>query len=252
MENLALVLGGGAARGAFHLGVLHFCEQNNIDIKAYSGSSIGSIIAVSHASGVSAKEQLKIYSSKEVRKVLKFNYFNQGLLKIDETNKIIKDLIPISKLEDLPKPVYINAYDLKEKKLHYFNSGDSVKLCLASSALIPLFRPIKYNNMYLIDGGLFDRLPIKPLENKGYEILSIDLFPRKENKKPSRTLNPIKAFKRRVFKDMYENHTYSIEHTHYYLSTLELKKFSLFTFEELEECFNLGAKEARKHFLDIL
>ena len=45
--NLALALGGGAARGAFHLGVLHFCEENNIEIVAYSGSSIGSIIACS-------------------------------------------------------------------------------------------------------------------------------------------------------------------------------------------------------------
>ena len=33
-NNLALALGGGAARGAFHLGVLDFCEQHNIDIKA--------------------------------------------------------------------------------------------------------------------------------------------------------------------------------------------------------------------------
>ncbi len=55
-NNLALALGGGAARGAFHLGVLDFCEQHNIDIKAYSGSSIGAIISASHARGVRAKK----------------------------------------------------------------------------------------------------------------------------------------------------------------------------------------------------
>ena len=64
-NNLALALSGGVARGAFHLGVLDFCEQHNIDIKAYSGSSVGAIISASHASGVKAKEQLKIFSSKE-------------------------------------------------------------------------------------------------------------------------------------------------------------------------------------------
>lgn len=73
--NLALALGGGAARGAFHLGVLHFLEKNQIDIKAYSGSSIGSIISASHASGISAKEQLKIFASNDLKKAIKFNYF---------------------------------------------------------------------------------------------------------------------------------------------------------------------------------
>ena len=67
INNLALVLSGGAARGAFHLGVLSFFEQHNIEIKAYSGSSIGAIISASHASGISAKEQLRIFSSKDIR-----------------------------------------------------------------------------------------------------------------------------------------------------------------------------------------
>lgn len=67
--NYALVLGGGAARGAFHLGFLHFCEENNIVINAYSGASIGAIISASHASGVRAKEQLEIFASNDVKKL---------------------------------------------------------------------------------------------------------------------------------------------------------------------------------------
>lgn len=251
INNLGLALGGGAARGAFHLGVLHFCEENNIDIKAYSGSSIGSIISASHASGISAKEQLKIFGSKDVRQALKFNYFRNGLLKIDSANKIIKELLPIERLEDIPKPVYVNAYDTKEKKLHYFNSGDTVTLCMASSALIPLFRPVKYKGMYLIDGGLFDNVPIKPLLEKNYHIFSVDLFP-KENKKNIKRINPIKTIHKKIFKQLHENHAHSIAHTHEYLGSPHIRGFSLFTFKELEECFNLGFKEAQNHFLDII
>ena len=175
-NNLALALGGGVARGAFHLGVLDFCEQHNIHIKAYSGSSIGAIISASHASGVKAKEQLKIFSSKELKQAIKFNYFRNGLLKIDHTNKIIKELLPIENIEDIPKPLWVSAYDLKKKELHYFNSGDTLTLCMASSALIPVFKPISYKEMLLIDGGLFDNIPIKPLENRGYDIYAVDLF----------------------------------------------------------------------------
>lgn len=249
--NLAVALSGGAARGAFHLGVLDFCEQHNITIEAYSGSSIGAIISASHASGISAKEQLKIFASKEIRQALKFNYFRNGLLKIDSTNKIIDDLLPIKKLEDIPKPLYVNAYDTKEKKLHYFNEGDTVTLCMASSALVPLFKPVKYKGMYLIDGGLFDNVPIKPLLDKNYDIFSVDLFPKK-NSHTTLKLNPMKALKKKFFKQLYENHKHSIANTNQYLGSQHIRGFSLYTFKELEECFKLGFKEAQNHFLDIL
>lgn len=65
--KINLVLSGGAARGAFHLGFLHCMEEQGIEINAYSGSSIGAIIATSHASGVRAKEQLEIFKSKDVK-----------------------------------------------------------------------------------------------------------------------------------------------------------------------------------------
>lgn len=250
-DNLALVLGGGAARGAFHLGVLDFCENHHIEIKAYSGSSIGAIIAASHASGISAKEQLKIFSSKDLRQTLKFNYFRNGLLKIDSSNKIVKELLPIKKLEDIPKPIWVNAYDLKKKELHYFNSGDTVTLCLASSALVPLFKPIAYEGMNLIDGGLFDNIPIKPLIDKNYDIYSVDLFA-KDNEIKVKNFNPLRTIKKNLFKQLHDNHKHSLENTNYYLGSKHIRSFSLFTFNELEECFNLGIKEAQNHFLDIL
>jgi NTE family protein len=225
-NNLALALGGGVARGAFHLGVLDFCEQHNIDIKAYSGSSIGAIISASHASGVKAKEQLKIFSSKELKQAIKFNYFRNGLLKIDHTNKIIKELLPIENIEDIPKPLWVSAYDLKKKELHYFNSGDTLTLCMASSALIPIFKPILYKEMLLIDGGLFDNIPIKPLENKGYDIYAINLFARSGEQKPKK-FNPLKSIKKSIFKQLHDNHKYSLENTNHYLSNV-LKFTSLY------------------------
>ncbi|MBP9490432.1 MAG: patatin-like phospholipase family protein [Aliarcobacter sp.] len=250
-NNLALALGGGVARGAFHLGFLDFCETHNIDIKAYSGSSIGAIISASHASGVKAKEQLKIFSSKEIRQALKFNYFRNGLLKIDSTNRLIGELLPIENIEDIPKPLWISAYDLKKKELHYFNSGNTLTLCMASSALVPVFKPISYKEMLLIDGGLFDNIPIKPLQNRGYDIYAIDLFAKSEEHKIKK-FNPIKSIKKSLFKQLHSNHKYSLENTNYYLGSPHIKNFSLFTFQELEECFKLGIKEAQNHFLDTL
>lgn len=250
--NFAFVLGGGAARGAFHLGFLHFCEENKIEIHAYSGSSIGAIISASHASGVRAKEQLELFSSNDVKKALKFNYFKNGLLRIDETHKIIDKMLPIKKLQDIPKPVWVNAYDIKKRELHYFNSGDTVSLCMASSALVPIFKPISYENMYLIDGGLFDNLPIKPLENKGYDIVTIDLFAKRNNNQQKKKFNLSRTLKKTFLTQLCENHIYTLEKTDQYVGNGNINDFSLFTFNELKDCFNLGFKEAQKHFLDIL
>jgi len=174
------------------------------------------------------------------------------LLRIDETHKIIDKMLPIKRLEDIPKPVWVNAYDVKKRELHYFNSGDTVTLCMASSALIPVFKPISHNGMYLIDGGLFDNLPIKPLENKGYDILTIDLFAKKKGNNFFYKLNPIKPIKKAIFTQLHENHKYSVKNTNQYLGSEFITDFSLFTFSQLNDCFNLGFKEAQKHFLDIL
>jgi len=250
--KFGLVLGGGAARGAFHLGALHFLEEQNIKIDTYSGSSIGAIIAVSHASGVSAKEQLKIFSSNEIKKALKFNYFKNGLIKIDSNSPILNQLLPIKKLEELPTKTYVNAYDIKKKQLHYFDTGSSHELCMASSALIPIFKPISYKHMYLIDGGLIDNLPIKPLEDGNHKIHTIDLMPRKINLVKKRSFNPIKKIKRKVFSQWIDNANYSIAHSDCYITHQNILNFKMFTFKELNECFNFGYKEVQKHFLDII
>ncbi|QDF30323.1 patatin-like phospholipase family protein [Halarcobacter anaerophilus] len=247
-KKFAVALGGGAAKGAFHLGILHFMEESRIEIDAYSGSSIGAIISASHASGVKAKEQLKIFSSQELKDILKFNYFRNGLIRIQREAKLLDHLLPIKQLEKIPKKVYVCAYDLKKRKLHYFDKGDTQILCMASSALVPLFEPVNYKNMYLIDGGLFDSVPIKPLNKEIYEILAIDLFP-SSNILDKKKMNPFKILKKKFFTQLYENHIFTIKNTDQYLTTLKLKDFSMFTFKQLDECFNLGYKEAKKHFL---
>lgn len=249
-KKLAIALGGGAARGAFHLGVLHFMEENRIKIDAYAGSSIGAIISASHASGIPAKEQLKIFSSKELKKVLKFNYFKNGLIRIDRHHKILDELLPIKTLEEIPKKIYITAYDIKKRELHYFEKGDTHILCMASSALIPIFKPISYKGMYLIDGGLFDSIPIKAFDDNIYNIFAIDLFP-KSKKLPTIKINPIKLLKKKLFKQLYSNHKHTISNADYYLGSYEINDYSMFTFKELFDCFNFGYKEANKHFLKI-
>lgn len=247
MDNLALCLSGGAARGAFHLGVLAYLEDNAIEIKAYSGSSIGAIISCAHASGIEARKQLEIFKSDEIKKALKFNYFKNGILRINKEHHLLDALLPIKKLEDIPKSVHINAYDTKTKKINYFDEGDTQTLCIASSALIPIFKPIHYEHKYLIDGGLFDNMPIIPLQDKEYKIYCIDLMPKSE-KNLKKRFDLLKPLKKRLFQTRINNGNYSIQHCDVYITHPQLRQIPMFTFKGLQESFDLGYEDACKYF----
>lgn len=245
--NLALVLSGGAARGAFHLGILAYLEDKGIEINAYSGSSIGSLISCAHASGVEARKILEIFQSEDIKKALKFNYFKKGIIKIDKNHVSLNNLLPIKKIENLHTKVTINAYDTNTKKILYFDKGDTHTLCIASAALIPIFRPIHYQGHNLIDGGYFDNMPIKPLENKGFDIYTIDLMPRSSTER-KKGFNPISFLKKATFKTRFKNANYSINHSDVYITDQRLRYIDMFTFKGLKESFELGYKEAPKYF----
>lgn len=244
---IALVLSGGAARGAFHLGILAYLEDNAIEIAAYSGSSIGSIISCAHASGIEARKLLEIFQSNEIKKALKFNYFKKGLIRIDKEHHILDTILPIKRLEDIPKPIFVNAYDTQSKRILYFDKGDTHSLCMASSALIPLFKPIHYEGKNLIDGGLFDNMPIKPFEEDYYKIHTIDLMPKvhRENKRRFSLFRPVK---KKLFKTRTDNIHHSIAHSDVYITHPHLSQINMFTFKGLKESFDLGYKEAPKYF----
>ena len=252
--SISLVLSGGAARGAFELGVLQYFDEQNIQIKNISGSSIGAVIACSYASGVKPKEILEIFKTQEMKKAIKFRFSNilkGGLFSIDLNSSLINKLFPIKNIEDIPKDIFVCVYDLKAKKIEYLNKGDVVQSCLASTALVPVFHSIKMNNKLYIDGGLKDNLPITPLLNFKEKIVTIDLFPSKTGSLcPMRKLNPITAIKKILFKDMIKNSFISLSKSDYVVTNEELRNTKILSFENLDYNFNLGYESA-KDFSDL-
>lgn len=60
-------------------------------------------------------------------------------------------------------PTFVTCVDLHSGNVIRFDRGETIKLAIASSALIPIFRPIAYGEYLLVDGGFMDNLPVKPL-----------------------------------------------------------------------------------------
>ncbi len=236
--KISLALSGGAARGAFHLGAIEALLEKGYKIEAISGSSIGAIIGASLASGVSPKEQLHIYKSKEFRKIFKMNFFKGSLVKIDKGQEIVKKIVPIKNLEDAKIKLYITTIDLFSGKIVVFDRGNAKKIVLGSSALIPLFKPVKYKNYRLADGGIMDNLPVAPLKREDLPIFAIDLHPDEVGYKNSFA----GILKRMIFLAWRSSVQKSKSSCDLYITDPKLNEYSLFKFKHLDDLFDLGYK----------
>ncbi len=245
MKEITLALSGGAARGAYHLGVLQFIEENDIEVKAISATSIGAIIGASWLSGVSAKEQLAIFKSKEFKKIFRFNFFRKSIYKIDTTATVLDSLVLKKNIQDLDVPFFVTAIDIKSGQNIYFDSGDLKTLCFASSALVPIFAPVKYNGYKLADGGFIDHIPIQPLKSFPFEIVGINLHPIYTREVDDSIFSYIK---RVLYISMYRDSFDAKFNSDIYITSKKLLDYSIFSFNHFDELFELGYQDAKEKF----
>ena len=247
MSEISLALSGGAARGAYHLGVLQYIDDVDIKVKAICGTSIGAIIGTSYASGVSPTRQLEIFKSQEFKNIFSFNFFRNSIFSIDSKAAVLKQLMPIDNLEELNIPVHLTAVDLATGEELFFSHGKLPEICLASSALIPMFKPVKYDGHILGDGGLINHMPIKPLKEHNYPIVGINLHPLTASSKQNNIYNFIK---RAIYLKTYSSSQDSQRKCNVFITNDKLRNYSLFSLKHLDEMFNMGYRDA-ENLLDI-
>ncbi len=241
MSEISLALSGGAARGAYHLGVLQYIDDMGINVKAICGTSIGAIIGTSYAAGVSPSRQLEIFKSREFKNIFSFNFFRKSIFGINEKAAIMDKLLPIDNLEDLSIPVYFTAVDLKSGKELYYSSGKVPEICMASSALIPMFKPVEYDGLMLADGGLINHMPIKPLLKYPHPIVGVNLHPLTISHKQNNIYNLIK---RAIYLKTYSSSQDSQKKCDIFITNDKLRNYSLFSLKHLDEIFELGYQDA--------
>ena len=245
MSEITLALSGGAARGAYHLGVLHFIEEEGLHISAISATSIGAVIGASWLCGVSAKEQLDIFKSKEFKRIFSFNYFRKSLYKIDMNAKILERLVPKKNIQDLDTPFYVTAVDLISGANLYFDSGDIKTLCVASSALIPVFPPVQYNGYKLADGGFMDHIPLEPLKAYDAMRVGVNLHPIYKKESDSNIFGHIS---RTLYLSMYRESFEAKNSCDIYITSKKLLDYSMFSFSNFDALFALGYQNAKEKF----
>ncbi|NLY03683.1 MAG: hypothetical protein GXZ15_02405 [Campylobacter sp.] len=233
--NISLALSGGAARGAFHLGVLDKFDEVGVKVHALSGASVGSFIAVAYSSGFLPREILNIIKSKEFKSIFSINFTLKSLVKMDTNSKVIQNFIKFSDLSQLPIPVVISASDLNTKEAIYFASGDIAKIVLGSCAIVPVFGPVEYEGYLLADGCFVDNLPASSLEKFKFPIVAVDLQPITQIEKVG-----ILSSTKRALEVALTPSVKQLKADTIYITDQNLAKYSIFSFKKFDEMFEMG------------
>ncbi|TNC79423.1 MAG: patatin [Oleiphilus sp.] len=190
--KIGLALGGGAAKGIAHIGVLKAFEEEQITISAISGTSVGALVASYYAFGQPIHQIMSIGSTLNLSKMMNFTWKKRGFFSTDPIKAMIhRDLGDVN-IEDANIPLAICTTDIETGEQIIFRKGNLAEAVCASMAVPGLFVPVEIDGRTLVDGGLVENVPISPLESMGAGItVAIDLTHTKRYVMPKDTLDVI-------------------------------------------------------------
>lgn len=208
--KVGLVLGGGGAKGAAHIGVLKVLEEQKIPVDYIAGTSMGAIVGALYASGLSASELEKVltaidwdevFSGDPDRRDIDYRRKREdfenltklsvgikdgkvvtpkGLIKDQKVNVLFETLMlhtsGIDDFDKLPVPYRAVATDLGNGQMVVLKGGRLADAARASMSVPGAFPPIELNGRYLIDGGIVRNVPVDIAREMGADIIiCIDL-----------------------------------------------------------------------------
>jgi len=209
---VGLALGVGAAYGLTHIGVLRVIEEENIPIDIVSGSSIGALIGSLWAIGKNSKEIEEVFKSefsqpKNIFKLLDLGIPKAGFIRGKKIKELLEKYLQNKTFYDLKLPLKILSCDVKRKISKVIDRGNLAEAVMASCAMPGVFRPVRFKEELLLDGGILDPLPTDILVKTGVKkIIAVNVTPSakdilervKEKKLPVEMPRKIDIFKTNI------------------------------------------------------
>ncbi|PKM92612.1 MAG: hypothetical protein CVU80_02445 [Elusimicrobia bacterium HGW-Elusimicrobia-4] len=165
--KIALVLGGGGARGFAHIGVLKALEEKKIPIDIIVGTSVGALVGGLYASGMSISDLEKMGQGIGWNKISNLSSVKlltliaaESLLSTEKLEKYLKKYIGAQKFDELKIPFACIACDIKTGERIVFKDGEAAFAMRVSATIPGVFKPVEYRHRLLVDGGVVDNLPV--------------------------------------------------------------------------------------------
>ncbi len=170
---IGLALGAGAARGWAHIGVLKRLEQAGIVPDIIAGTSIGAVAGGCYAADkLDALEDFACnLTRRRIFGFLDFNFAGSGLITGQRLFQQLDQHLASHRIEMLPRKFVAVATELGTGHEIWLNKGRLVEALCASYALPGVFRPVKINGRWLIDGALVNPIPVSVCRALGARIV---------------------------------------------------------------------------------
>lgn len=176
--RLGLALGGGAARGFAHVGVIQVLEANGIHPDVIAGTSAGSLVAALYASGKDAAELERAALSMDEATLTDWilPLVSRGLMRGEALARYVRQAVGGKLIEQMKLPLGILATDLGSGQGVLFRRGDAAQAVRASSAVPGVFNPVAIAGREYVDGGLVAPVPVRQAREMGAEVvLAVDI-----------------------------------------------------------------------------
>ncbi|MCB1768492.1 MAG: patatin-like phospholipase family protein, partial [Candidatus Competibacteraceae bacterium] len=173
--RLGIALGSGAARGWAHIGILRALEEIGIVPDIVAGTSIGALVGAAYASN--RLDRLEQWVTRiDWWEIIRYMDLRLGGVEGERLMQAFRERVEDAPIESLPKPFGAVATDLHTGREVWFQKGPLLEAVRASIALPGLFSPVRYQDRWLVDGGLVDPLPISLCRAMGAEqVIAVNL-----------------------------------------------------------------------------
>lgn len=201
--KIGLALSGGAAHGLAHIGVVQYLDEIGINVDYITGTSMGAVIGALHAMGYNGKQLEEIASDinwdaiinnniryKDVSPIEKFYHdkyplnfdisdrrilLPQGILNTNRLEIVLARLfsptVSVEHFDDLPRPFKCYGVDIERGEVVTMDNGKLTDALRASMAIPSVFSPYKYQDKWIVDGGLMRNFPVIENYEMGADIV---------------------------------------------------------------------------------
>jgi NTE family protein len=175
-KRIGLALGGGAARGFAHIGVIQVLEAAGIRPDLVVGTSAGSLVAALYADGRTGAELESVALTLDESAITDWSLPSRGVLRGDALARWVRQQTGGKPIEQLKRPLGIVATELATGEPVLFQRGDTGLAVRASSSVPAVFQPVRIGEREYVDGGLVSPVPVRYARQMGATVvIAVDI-----------------------------------------------------------------------------
>jgi NTE family protein len=248
--KVAVVLGGGGAKGLAHIGVLEELENAGIKPDLIVGCSAGAIAGALYADRLDIESTKQELLNKKREDLMEFSFTNLpfAIAHTAELERFLNEELNATTFEELEIPFVAVATNLEFGDLATFGTGELVPAIMASAAFPGAFAPVKINDQYFVDGGVANPIPVEVAKQLGAEfVIAIELSGKLTESPPQHLFGVLK----RSLEISYIHQNRIASKGADVVVKIPFQDVGTFDDDQNEYCYELGRATAREAIANI-